>query len=221
MDASVPDAGCCRICGGRTRPSFAVCFCCSVLARQLRMPLVPVVAMAAYRLGGELHRHLRGYKDATAVEARAAHVAVLAERIGPWMADQRGLRLRLGSTWDVVTTVPSTRRPTGRPVEAVVAAVGTLERLHVPMLVRGPDPTGHLVASRHGFELATPAELDPPGSARVLVVDDSIVTGARAQSAAAALRLGGARVVGVLALGRVVGSPHRPDDTAGPIPSTG
>ena len=65
MDASVPDAGRCRICGGRTRPSFAVCFCCSVLVRQLRMPLVPVVAMAAYRLGGGLHRHLRGYKDAT------------------------------------------------------------------------------------------------------------------------------------------------------------
>ena len=131
------------------------------------------------------------------------------------MADQRELRLRLGSTWDVVTTVPSTD-PTGRPVEAVVAAVGTLQRLHVPMLVRGPDPTGHLVASRHGFELATPAELDPLGSARVLVVDDSIVTGARAQSAAAALRLGGARVVGVLALGRVVGSPV--DRMTRPVP---
>jgi hypothetical protein len=64
MDASIPDTGCCRVCGGRTRPSFAVCFCCSVLVRQLHMPLVPVVAMAAYPLGGELHHHLRGYKDA-------------------------------------------------------------------------------------------------------------------------------------------------------------
>jgi predicted amidophosphoribosyltransferase len=138
-------------------------------------------------------------------------VAVLAERIGPWMADPGPLRCRFGSTWDVITTVPSTRRPTSRPVEAVVAAVGTLARLHVPLLVRGQDPTGHLVASRHGFELATGAEPLRLRGARVLVVDDSIVTGARAQSAAAALRLGGAQVVGVLALGRVVG----------PIPRSG
>jgi predicted amidophosphoribosyltransferase len=35
-------------------------------------------------------------------------------------------------------------------------------------------------------------------------VDDTIITGARAQSAAAALRLHGAEVIGVLALGRVL-----------------
>jgi predicted amidophosphoribosyltransferase len=170
------------------------------------MPLVPVVAMATYPLGGELHRHLRGYKDAIGAEARAAHVAVLAGRIGPWMDQYGRPPLRFGSTWDVVTTVPSTRRSSGRPVESVVAEVEALGHLHVPLLVRGPDPTDHLVASRHGFELATPVELCNLGGARVLVVDDSIVTGARAQSAAAALRLGRARVVGVLALGRVVDS---------------
>ena len=38
----------------------------------------------------------------------------------------------------------------------------------------------------------------------VLVFDDSVTTGARAQSAAAALRLAGARVVGILAVGRAL-----------------
>ena len=40
---------------------------------------------------------------------------------------------------------------------------------------------------------------------RVLVFDDSITTGARAQSAGAALRMAGADVIGVVAVGRVVG----------------
>ena len=47
----------------------------------------------------------------------------------------------------------------------------------------------------------------------VLVFDDTVTTGAAAQSAAAALRLAGARVVGVLAMGRALaaasgGRPH-------------
>jgi orotate phosphoribosyltransferase len=37
------------------------------------------------------------------------------------------------------------------------------------------------------------------------VFDDSITTGSRAQSAAAALRMAGAQVVGILAVGRAVG----------------
>ena len=39
----------------------------------------------------------------------------------------------------------------------------------------------------------------------VLVVDDTLITGSRAQSAAATLRIHGAHVVGILVLGRVVG----------------
>jgi orotate phosphoribosyltransferase len=48
------------------------------------------------------------------------------------------------------------------------------------------------------------------------VVEDSTITGARAQSAAAALRLAGARVVGVVAISRVVsGNPVPPDRPPG------
>jgi predicted phosphoribosyltransferase len=45
---------------------------------------------------------------------------------------------------------------------------------------------------------------------RVLVLDDSYVSGARSQSAAAALRVAGARAVVILPLGRVL----RPDRVA-------
>ena len=58
-----PNPVCC-ICRAPTRLPFPLCFCCTSVARQLRLPLVPVATVADYRLGDPLHRCLRGYKDA-------------------------------------------------------------------------------------------------------------------------------------------------------------
>jgi predicted amidophosphoribosyltransferase len=74
--------------------------------------------------------------------------------------------------------------------------------------VRGPEATGHLRAARRGFEVPSSVDKESLRRRRVLVFDDSITTGARAQSAAAALRMAGADVVGVVAVGRVVAT-HR------------
>jgi hypothetical protein len=90
-------------------------------------------------------------------------------------------------------------------VDVLVQAVPALARTHRRLLVRGPEPTDHLVAARSGFTV-TP-DRDPGLGSRVmraLVVDDSFTTGARAQSAAAALRMAGTRVAGVLVVGRAV-----------------
>jgi len=175
------------------------------------MPLVPVVTMADYRIGDQLHRWLRGYKDAPVSDARLRcqdRVAALATR---WMHDHgRMLSRRYGSGWDVVVAVPSSGRPAGAPAEAVLRRIpglgGPLEQL----LIRGSAPTGHLLSDRLGFRLAPGTDRGRLGSLRILVFDDSVVTGARAQSAAAALRLAGAPVVGILAIGRAVGSAGSP-----------
>jgi hypothetical protein len=194
----------CPVCGSRTRARFALCFCCHATAGQLRLPLTPVAAMAHYRLGDALHGHLRGYKDAPLPEARSVHTAHLVARLRSWVtADDSRLAHRFGSGWDVVATVPSSCRPAMAPVDAVVTAVPELGR-HATLLIRGPEVTGHLVAARRGFELADGVDRDGLRGRTVLVVDDTVITGARAQSAAAALRIHGAHVVGILALGRVV-----------------
>jgi adenine/guanine phosphoribosyltransferase-like PRPP-binding protein len=86
----------------------------------------------------------------------------------------------------------------------VVGGVPGLGGRLAPVLVRGPIPTDHLVASRWGFGTAEGVDPGWHRGHRVLVVDDTIITGARAQSAAATLRLQGAEVIGVLALGRVL-----------------
>jgi adenine/guanine phosphoribosyltransferase-like PRPP-binding protein len=204
MVTAPPPPRCC-ICRAPTRLPFPLCFCCATIARQLRLALVPVATVADYQLGDPLHRCLRGYKDAPEAEARRVHVQRLRAMLGGWVAADRAAP-RFGRRWDAVVTVPSSRRPTGAPVDVVVGGVPGLVGLLVPVLVRGPTPTDHLVASRWGFETADGIEPEWHRGRRVLVVDDTIITGARAQSAAAALRLHGAEVVGVLALGRVLPS---------------
>jgi predicted amidophosphoribosyltransferase len=205
METTAVGFGICRVCEGPTQPGFGLCFCCSTLVRRLRMPLAPVTAVTPYRVGDEIHRLLRGYKDASEAEARSARAVRLAGLLCRWLADHRGrLLARTGGAWDVVVGVPSSHRP-GAPVDALVQAVPALARNHRPLLVRGREPTDHLVASRWGFAVAVDHDLrNRMRGDRALVVDDSFTTGARAQSAVAALRMAGIRVAGVLVVGRVV-----------------
>jgi hypothetical protein len=166
------------------------------------MPLAPLEAVAIFRTGDGLHRRLRGYKDAPVAEARAACTRHLATLVRGWLAG-RGDGGRLGP-WDLVAAVPSSRRPGPSPVDRLVAAVPSLApQLAAGLLVRGPGRTDHLVADRRGFAV-DPAVGERAVGRRVLVVDDTVVTGARAQSAVAALRAAGLRPAGVLAVGRAV-----------------
>ena len=155
MALPVFDVPACRVCGGAAHARFAHCFCCATVVRQLQMPLTPVVAVTEYRVGDRMHRRLRGYKDAPVAEVRQACTTDLAGMVGRWMAANRArLDRRFGSRWDLVATVPSSARPDGVPVDALVARVPDLAGRHRRLLVRGPEPTDHLRAARMGFELA-------------------------------------------------------------------
>ena len=69
--------------------------------------------------------------------------------------------------------------------------------------MRGTGTMAHNHASDTGFVV-----LPDVRGARVLVVDDTFTTGARAQSAASALQLAGARVIAVVPIGRVIDPRH-------------
>ncbi|HVB94644.1 MAG TPA: phosphoribosyltransferase [Acidimicrobiales bacterium] len=206
MDATAAEFSVCTACEGPTQPGFGLCFCCSTLVGQLQMPLAPVTAVTPYRVGDEMHRLLRGYKDASSADARSAYQARLAGILRRWTGEHLGrLLARTGGPWDLTVGVPSSHRPTGTPVDTLLPSVPDLARTHRQLLMRGTEPTDHLVASRLGFTVRPPHD---PGhrvrGLRALVVDDSFTTGARAQSATAALRMAGLRVAGVLVVGRVV-----------------
>jgi adenine/guanine phosphoribosyltransferase-like PRPP-binding protein len=181
------------------------------------MPLAPVVAVADYQVGDGMHRRLRGYKDAPVAEVRQACAVELGRLVRRWLSANRArLEERFGARWDLVATVPSSGRPGTAPVDALVALVPDLAAHHRPLLVRGARPTGHLLGDRHGFEVSPTVDREWLRGRRILVFDDSITTGARSQSAVAALRLGGGRVVGVMVVGRVAAARGR-----GPEPGRG
>lgn len=109
------------------------------------------------------------------------------------------VRRALGG-WEALSTVPSSGRGGGaRPFDTVVAEVPALREAEVVELTVGSARARHLAPAAGAF-------LAPRGVAgrRVLVLDDTWVTGARARSAVAALEQGGAEVAGVLAIGRSV-----------------
>jgi hypothetical protein len=116
-----------------------------------------------------------------------------------------------GSDWDSVAVVPSSARthgdghsppvPASHPLgEAIVAipGVSALARIEIG---RGTGVADHLAPDPAAFEVDAGAR-----GRRVLLLDDTWVTGARIRSAAAALEHGGAQVVAMVIAGRAVGA---------------
>lgn len=159
-----------------------------------------VLPISLYELGGQLHVMLRDYKDSRWPAVRRRHARDLAAVLARFLAGHLAcLTARLAGSVDLVTTVPSTRsREEVHPLVAVVRMVSALRRVHKEVLV--PDQSSvDRSASDNAF--AVDGAVD---GQHVLVVDDTFTTGARAQSAASALKIAGAAAVGVLVLGRVV-----------------
>jgi predicted amidophosphoribosyltransferase len=200
----VPRAGpgVCRVCHSGPGNGQHLCPSCLLTTEQVTKPTMTVVPISLYRTPGPLWQVLRAYKDGPA-PARAAlttHIAaVIARFTGTHLRCLDGV---LGGAADLVTTVPSTRADTRRgahPLQTAVRSVASLARLHAPLLTGGPAAAGHGQADDRAFRVTQPVH-----GARVLVIDDTFTTGARAQSAASALHLTGAAAVAVLTIGRVI-----------------
>lgn len=190
---------CCAVCHGympsRWRPP--VCSGCRLVMARLPRPAGLVVPISMYSVGGGLHRVLRGYKDAARASIRTPSARLLAELLGSFL-DVHGACL--GGADPVVVVPSSTGRPGRHPLEEVARAAGCA-------VVTGLGPVaapagGTTLGHRRPSATVWTATADVVGT-RVLVVDDTWTSGARAQSAASALAAGGAEVTAVLAIGRV------------------
>lgn len=211
----VPPAGpgVCVTCHGPARDGRGECWCCRAVSAALggagSSPLVVPVALC--RTGDRLHAVLRGYKDAPAVAARRH----FARRVGMHLSGFLGahgacIATAAGASWDSVAVVPSSTRPGGarrgsapapHPLGEVVGTVTHLSGLARVEIVRGPGSADHLAPRPDAFAVAGDAR-----GRRVLLLDDTWVTGARMQSAAAALVSAGAEVVAMVVAGRAVGA---------------
>ena len=201
----VAGEGVCAVCHTHTREGYTTCWSCYKTTSQVSKPCRLVVPISLYEIPSQLHHILRYYKSDSYNAARRHDFAVktvvlLCHFLGLHRAC---IKVAAGVDWDVVTNVPSSSGRAGEhPLVAALRMVPSVFESYEPLLRRGPGAIDHLVASDDGY-LAT-------GSVRgrrVLLIDDTFTSGARAQSAASALALAGARVVAIVPIGRVV-DPH-------------
>ena len=181
------------------------------MASRLGLPLAPVLPAHLCPVPGPLYTVLMGYKEAPVDEARRR----FAQRVSHLFADffvlhRTCLAEATGDGVDLIVPVPSSSRP-GRASLEAVDGLGALCASSVPsgaawipgVLQRAGGGIGHMRPNAGAFAVPGSWHATVRG-ARVLLFDDTYVSGARAQSAAAALRRRGARSVLIVPLGRVI-----------------
>ncbi|HWF16129.1 MAG TPA: hypothetical protein VG244_08125 [Acidimicrobiales bacterium] len=164
-------------------------------------------------LPGPLYTVLMGYKEAPVDEARARFSVIVRSLCADYLhAHAACIGAAAGGPPQLVAPVPSSHRPDGPPLARVDGLASRVEsalpggRWSPQLLVRTGEPVGHMHPSAGAF--AVPPTLHPGlVGRRVVLLDDTYVSGSRAQSAAASLRRAGAAAVVIVVLGRVL----RPD----------
>jgi hypothetical protein len=203
--------GLCACCRGPARTGRARCYRCDLYAECLPGLLPDVVAPVAYAAKGGRHAaDLWRYKSAgpgaaPARDALRALLLVFLRDHGPCVWQRAGMTRPTHAA-----VVPSRRGRRGtHPLQALAAPYLALPWVRLALARPGNLADGD------------PAGRDPdPGrfaaeriaGASVLLLDDTWTSGASATSAAAALRLAGARSVAVIVLGRHLDDPGGRDD---------
>jgi hypothetical protein len=206
-------AGLCASCRGPARPGQAHCYPCALYQDCLPGLLPDVVAPVAYAAkGGQHAANLWLYKSGRpgagpATAALSALLLVFLRDHGRCAWRRAGM-LCAGMTGPThVAVVPSCRaRPGVHPLRALAAPYLRLPWVHLSLACRGDSPPRDPDPGRfHSERIA---------GAAVLLLDDTWTSGASATSAAAALRLAGARSVAIVVLGRHLDATPADEDGA-------
>jgi hypothetical protein len=183
-------SACCQVCHGPVSPGFGRCYQCDQHAELGGGLLADVVVPVSYAVRGTPFAHaLWRYKAGQGLaEGLLALLLVFLHDHGTCIWQRAGL-----PGPDRLAVVPSGQ---GRPgAHPLLRLISPYLRLPLARLDVHPGEQGRdLNADRFGA--------GPVPGARVLLLDDSWVSGASAQSAAVALKRAGAAKVAVVALGR-------------------
>lgn len=212
IDVVVPPTawpGVCARCRGPATQADTQCWCCRKVGQQLGPNAgsdPPAWPLALARRGDVLHRAIRLYKDAAAVDARRHFTSLLAQLVDDLVQQSSPELTPALDAADLLAVVPSTTRGVtvgsghlAASFDSVLARTATFSRFDRVRFTAGGGHARHLSPDVRAF---VPAG-DVAGLT-VVVVDDAWVTGARARSAVAALEIRGAQVAAVVVLGRIV-----------------
>ena len=192
-----------------------MCFACRWVARRLGLPLAPALPVRLCPLPGPLYTVLLGYKESPVAEARRRFSDVVGTLFQHFLlAEAARVESSVGGPVDLALPVPSSSRPGPTPlarVEGLGADVAAaFPGVHwAPLLLcrdtgaSGAGPLGHMRPDATAFCVG-PSPRPTIAGKRVLLLDDTYVSGARSQSAAAALRRAGVRASVIVPLGRVL-----------------
>jgi len=207
--------GVCEVCRGATRQGHRICWSCRVIQLQLGTKLTRTVPVSLFAPGSLLHELLVGYKAAPSRRVRQERRGLLARLLRDFLAVHLGCLVDTASASPLaLIAVPVPSSSTWRrswehehPLVSVLRAALTIELdLPVaPLLARGTDRVGHLLASPGAFRVVGPVT-----GRRVLIIEDTYTSGARSQSAAVAIANAGGDVVAIVPIGRLI----RPDYNA-------
>jgi predicted amidophosphoribosyltransferase len=194
-------SGACDLCHGASPSGEALCPDCAVTSVQVSFPLRLVVPISLLRRDSQLDRMLAGYKS------RYRPNPQLAWQVGATVARfldaHRRCLERAGGPFDLLVTVPTSQGQGRRgvhPLRHAIRRFPALAEREAELLAPGPVPLGPHRADDRGFVVTSAAAR----GARVLLLDDLLITGARLQSAASALQLAGATVTGAVVAGRLL-----------------
>lgn len=197
----------CRVCGVPV-DGYERCYQCE-LHEQSGHRLADLVAPMVYAIEpphelDQMYKTMRGYKAPTPV---GIHVQVVKALLAVGLLGHRECDLRLaGVDSGLWATVPSTKTPdVEHPVHSLVVGLGFPKELEVVV-----SPASRLPNDR-GLDPRSFAVSRFARRAHVTLIDDSWVTGGRAQSIAASLRNAGAGSVSILTVARVLNPTFGPN----------
>jgi hypothetical protein len=194
--------GICRVCH-TSSGDYPRCYSCNATRGLVAHPLRLVVPISLTRtdLTAQLHNVLRDYKYADDPAVRGKHRLHIAAILERFLGGHRScIEGAAGTVYDTITVVPSKQGRVGaHPLERAIALAPSLRGLHERLLEPGPGVIGRNAPADDGF-----VANEHTRGRRVLLVDDTFTSGAKLQSAASALTLGGATVIAGVVVGRVV-----------------
>jgi predicted amidophosphoribosyltransferase len=195
------DAGICPICFSVGQVGFQRCYQCTRALEILETTADALAFIALAYEENQFARDLTAYKSDRTQGVSSRTRLGLAAVLWRWLAHHESCVAHEVGTegFEVVTSIPSIRRPTAHPLQTLVSQIvkPTADRYR-SLLMPNMSCTPDREFRKDRFTVAE--KLDRIDG--ILVIDDTFTMGTRAQGAAFALKQAGATRVGVLAMGR-------------------